>query len=210
MSDEETLPSELQSAEEELEEANDGAAIERAEPFLDADRPAVRRRALRITGLAHFHRGDYDAAVPFLREVAEAEETTDAWFNVVTSATMAGQVSKGLQAFRRATELNDSEGLTLPKMHYYFARALIDTGEYERALQPLEWLREAYADLGITDNHFVHRRGFPFLDHTLELVVEVFRELARDAEGRAWLDVLAPEVDEQGNETIDKYKQKLS
>ncbi len=210
MSPKESHPPELDDAEEAIEASNFDDAIEGAKSFLNADRLSVRQRAKRLTGLAHYHKGEYQEAVPYLRAVAESEESTDAWFNLATSATQAEEVSTGLEAFRRATDLNDSDRLALPQMHFNFAKALVDISEYERALERLNWLGGAYAELGITDDTFLRLRGVPFLSKTLELAVEVFTELDRGADGRTWMDSLASEVDDRGSEEIDQFRQELS
>lgn len=184
-------------------------AIEAAEPHLNSPDAPLRAQASRVAGLAHFQRGEYAAATDLLEAAAKVTDDPDGWFNVATSATMAGDVERGAKAFGRAVEGEGSERLSLPQMHFYYALALKEAGEYERALEPLTWLRSVYADLTITDDTFVYIRGVPFLSHTLDLAVEVFTALARGNEGRAWMNELASEVDAEGRETIARCQGQL-
>lgn len=185
------------------------AAIEAATPYLASPDSALRVQANRVAGLALFQQGQYATAANLLEAAAEIADNSDAWFNVATSATMAGEVERGAEAFQRTINGGGSKLISLPRMYFYYALALKAVEAYERMLEPLTWLRNVYAELTITDSTFLHIRGVPFLSHTLGVAVEAFTALDQGERGRAWMDVLAAEVDSDGRAAIARLRDRL-
>ena len=200
----------LQRAWDHLRAERFDAAIREATPHLPAAAPSLRREANKLCGLARFKGDDPEGALPHMEAAAEGSEQTEDWFNVVTTAALAGRVELAWQAFETAAECQERSGHTqqppLPMMRYYFACALRDRGEFALAFEQIDALRETYGRLVTTDDTFVHMRGVPFLGQTLRLAEDVLRGLGNRVDGLAWLEQFAGPLDEEGQAMIDRMR----
>lgn len=177
---------------------------------LDAD---LARESKKIIALVQFRNKHYATAAPLFHEVAKSSTDAADWFNVCTSATLAGDVSLGEHAFQQALNSQQASGYaqqpSIPFMRQYFACALRDRHEYKKALEQIEELRAIYEQLKITDDTFVYIRGVPFLSHTMNVAVDVFRGLGGSFDASVWIDRFASKLDDEGREYLQMVKQRL-
>jgi len=188
-------------------------AISFARPFLESPDDELRTLASRHIALSLFRKGDYSQALSLFRELAESSDEAGEWFNVVTSATLAGDIAGGEDAFEKAVKCQEAAGYSqqpsVPLMRQWYACALRDRKEYTKALQHIEELRSIYEQLKITDDTFVYIRGVPFLSHTMEVAIDVFRGLDASFNAIEWIEAFARKLDEEGQNYLAEVKTRL-
>ena len=196
----------------ETERFEDAASL--AQQYTTSADSKLKLESKKLIALVHFRQQDYAAAAPLFKEVAAASDDAFEWFNVVTSATLAGDIPLGEEAFQQALKCQEAAGYSqqpsVPFMRLYFACALRDRGEHRRALAQIEELRSIYEQLKITDDHFLHMRGVPFLSQTMDVVVDVLRGLGDSFDANGWLDAFAEVVDDQGRAYLAMAKERLT
>lgn len=201
---------ELEDAAMLLSEGKFAEAAEKAMLFSDTEEGRTANEAKNILGLANFNMGKYADAAGYFIPVAESRNDVLSWFNVMTSATMSGDIQKGEEAYQKVMELEARYGNELPPgvpmIRYYYANALNDSGQYEKALAQLDELKNIYMRLKITDDTFLFMRGVPYFSMVLELAGKVFNGMQKSPEINAWLQELEQEVDEYGREAIGKHR----
>lgn len=189
-------------------------ALQLAEPHLHSSNPDLAVDAKKLVALIHFRRRDYATALPLFRAVVTTHDDAGNWFNVCTAATLGGDIELGEQAFQQALAAQQrgavSDGLSIPFMRQYYACALRDRGEFSKALIQIEELRSIYEHLKITDDTFVYIRGVPFLSHTMETAIDVFRRLGESTVWQRWIDSFAEKLDDEGREYLGSIKQRLA
>jgi tetratricopeptide (TPR) repeat protein len=187
--------------------------IDDATKLLNSLVPEVSIDANKLLGMAFFRQNKYAESVPFFEVVAANSNDVSAWFNIVTSATLSGDVQKGEAAFNKATQIQINDGYqqqpSVSFMRHYYACALRDIGEYERALAQINELRTIYEQLKITDSTFVYIRGVPFLSHFMDLAIDVFNGLGKNFNAESWISEFSEKLDEEGQEYLAEVKVKL-
>lgn len=147
--------------------------------------------AQRFMGLVHFHQQHYARAWPIFKELATRTQSVSDWFNVVTSATLAGNIAQGTNAFENAIKAHeeslDTPGLSVASMHLYFACALRDQGQFEQAFEHVQVLRALYEKLPQTDARLLDLRNFPRVDAILDVTVDVLAQAGDIQEAQEWL-----------------------
>lgn len=185
----------------------DGLA-QKVKPFLQSDDPAVVQKALRLLGLEQFHQYEYAKALPYFAQLAEQTQTTTDWFNVVTSATLAGNLEQGEAAFNSAIKnharSDDSKQPSVAMLHYFYACALRDVKAYERAFEHVDVLRAIYEKLPNTLPEQLHLRGLAPLGHILDLFVDVLAESGDIPGAVVWLREFARELDAPARLAVDE------
>lgn len=145
----------------------------------------------RFLGLVHFHQQHYAQAWPIFKDLAARTQSVSDWFNVVTSATLAGNLPQGTSAFENAIKAHedslDTPGLSVASMHLYFACALRDQSAYEQAFEHVQILRALYEKLPQTDARLLDLRNFPRVDAVLDLMVDVLSKSGDIPEAQEWL-----------------------
>lgn len=158
--------------------------------------------------LAYFHTEAYSKSTHLFEGLCEGSKDAVRWFNLCTSAIMAGDAQKGLDALDKAIKLNreketNGEGIPTPFMHLYATRALFDSGKYNQAFNQLNELAEIYGALSITDTHFLYMRGVPFFDEFVKLSKEILgKQEVTDA--KQWIAYVSSRLDEDGKEAMSQ------
>lgn len=185
----------------------DGLAS-KVKPFLQSDDPAIVQKALRLLGLEQFHQHEYAKALPYFAKLAEQTQNTTDWFNVVTSATLAGQLDQGEAAFDNAVKnhsrSDDAKQPSIAMLHYFYACALRDMKAYERAFEHVDVLRAIYGKLPNTSPEQLNLRGLAPVSHILDLFVDVLAESGDVPGAMVWLRHFARELDEPGRLAVDE------
>ncbi|MAI71629.1 MAG: hypothetical protein CMM01_12030 [Rhodopirellula sp.] len=197
-----------------FENANPDRALQLAEPYLtDIDR-RLSTNAKKLVGLVHFRHNNYEEAFQLFRDVAATQNDAESWFNVVTAATLNGEIQSGREAFDNAvsarTREGASDGISIPFMRQYYACALRDQRQYHLAFQQITELRNIYEQLKITDDTFVYLRGVPFLSHTMDVAIDVFLGLGDSFDANGWIDSFASHVDDDGRAYLKAIKHRLN
>lgn len=189
-------------------------AFELATQYRDSSDAELAADAKKLVALVQFRRRQYETAIVLFRDVVTVHDNAGNWFNVAIAATLGGDTESGRDAFDRALAAivrgDVSDGLSSPFMRQYYACALRDRGEFAKALEQIEKLREIYEQLKITDDTFVYIRGVPFLSHTMDLAVDVFRSIGDSFDWHHWIDAFARKLDDEGREHLNTVKQRLT
>ncbi|MEZ6070023.1 MAG: hypothetical protein R3C10_07025 [Pirellulales bacterium] len=188
-------------------------AIALAKPFLSSPDPELRLQAKKHIALSRFRKKEYREASQLFRELADGSSGAGDWFNVVTSTTLAGDIAAGEEAFKTTLECQEAAGYaqqpSVPFMRHWYACALRDQEEYGRALRQIEELRGMYEQLKITDDTFVYIRGVPFLSHTMDVAVDVFRGLGDSFDAVGWIERFATKLDDEGQQYLAELKSRI-
>ncbi len=166
----------------------------------------VEKSFLPKLALAYFHTESYGKSAELFERLSVGSKDAVRWFNLCTSAIMAGDTQKGLDALHQAIKLNreketNGEGIPTPFMQLYATRALLDSGKYNQAFNQLNELAEIYGELSITDTHFLYMRGVPFFDEFINLSKEILgKQEVTDA--KQWVSYVSSRLDEDGKEAM--------
>ena len=72
-----------------------------------------------------------------------------------------------------------------------------------------EWLRDAYAQVRITDSHFLYMRGIPFFPTFLENSLPILKANLPIEAIVQWYGVLSGQLDEEGEARLGQWMQPL-
>ncbi|RBC78822.1 hypothetical protein BRM99_11475, partial [Xanthomonas oryzae pv. oryzae] len=163
-----------------------------AQLHLGAD--AQRLCALSLSALDR-----YREAYPYWLALCALEPTAHNALQLATTSVMCNEIDRGAQWLLTFDDLNAQERSTSPAIaRTSFLTALTRAGHGAHALPHLEWLREAYAGMSMTDSHFLYVRGLPFLEAFLERSTALLRECLPADAVPAWYAQLQPALDPPG------------
>lgn len=193
-----------------MDEGNFDKAVKEALPHTKAANENLRAEANKLAGLAYFQLRDAKKALPHLKEVAAISDDASAWFNVVTSATLAGDLKQADDAMNKVNALMDGKeidpgDMSLPQARLYYGMALCDMNECDKAFEQLNWLRGFYEAYNITDDTFLYLRGMPLFPHAMQLMVRVFDGMDPKFDREKWVRDFAAKLDDQGRDYILSY-----
>ncbi|RBK25796.1 hypothetical protein BRN80_04455, partial [Xanthomonas oryzae pv. oryzae] len=141
----------------------------------------------------------YREAYPYWLALCALEPTAHNALQLATTSVMCNEIDRGAQWLLTFDDLNAQERSTSPAIaRTSFLTALTRAGHGAHALPHLEWLREAYAGMSMTDSHFLYVRGLPFLEAFLERSTALLRECLPADAVPAWYAQLQPALDPPG------------
>ncbi|KKW66872.1 hypothetical protein AAV94_14225 [Lampropedia cohaerens] len=203
----------LDSASQALQQGHYEQAERAASQLVDSQVPAIATDAMRTLGLVYFRQQKYAQAWPVFEQLALRTDTISDWFNVVSSATLAGELQRGSAAFERAVKAHDAStetpALSIASMHHYYACALRDRGEHAMAFEHVQVLRALYEKLPQTDARLLELRGFPRLDAVLEMMTDVLAHSGDIPEAESWLRDFGSQLRGQAHSDIETAIQRL-
>jgi len=187
--------------------------IKGAKKFLDNKSKPIAKDACKLIGLSLFQQAQYQEALPYFQKTTEYNAEVNDWFNVMTAGTLSKNVEIGRVAFDKAVQLQldtgHKEEPSIPFMRQYYACALRDIGEFALALEQINELRQIYEQLKISDTTFLYTRGVPFLSHTMDVAVDVFKGLGSSFNAIEWIDSFSSNLDEAGQEYLNEVKTRI-
>ncbi|WP_330463115.1 hypothetical protein [Xanthomonas oryzae] len=167
-----------------------------AQLHLGAD--AQRLCALSLSALDR-----YREAYPYWLALYALEPTAHNALQLATTSVMCNEIDRGAQWLLTFDDLNAQERSTSPAIaRTSFLTALTRAGHGAHALPHLEWLREAYAGMWMTDSHFLYVRGLPFLEAFLERSTPLLRGCLPADAVPAWYAQLQPALDPPGQAMV--------
>lgn len=171
-----------------------------------------KKTITKLLALSHFNKKNSILALPYFEQIAENSTNSDDWFNVTTTAILAKEVDKGMNAFSKAIELyqNNATPNNIPigLMSFYVMQAFKDTEEYDLAFVQLMKLKDVYCNLKITDDTFLHMRGLPFLGQVLDASKTIIlNQNIKDSQ--EWLQEFALGLDEDGKSLVEKLANEI-
>lgn len=199
-------PEELQVALQALHEEDYAAALAAASPYCGAAADALRNDANRLCAMACSRLERWADATAYWEALFAHEATSHNALQVASSAVMAGELAKGEQWFARSLEINEQTGDT-PLINSYtnFISALHQSGQLRAALPYLEWVREIYQNLHITDATFLTLRGVPFFGSFLDKSAPIVAATMDEGQARSWYSAMLPHIDKDGQDELNAW-----
>lgn len=168
--------------------------------------PEIQADAWRLCALAQARLQHWPQAFDHYHHLFELEPTTLNALQLATTSVMMGELTRGEAWFAKAVELNDGTPEMPPaRMRTAYLSALEQAGEFEAALPHLDWLAQGYMAMGITDDHFVWTRGFPFFSEFLGKSHSLLTQVLSGADLRAWYERMTQNLDEDGRQRLMRH-----
>ena len=92
---------------------------------------------------------------------------------------------------------------SIPFMRLYYAHALADVEEYERSIEQLSSLREAYRWFSSSDADYLESRGIPSVASLMVPAMKALIGMGESFDAVGWLRDLAALLDEPGKELVE-------
>ncbi|CAJ0735258.1 hypothetical protein R16034_00125 [Ralstonia edaphis] len=207
--DDDTSPDiapELAPALEAYQQGQYEAAITAAAPH--ANRHAD---ANRLCALAYSDMRRYPEAFPYWLALFEQEPSAHNALQLATTSVMCGELKRGEAWLMKFDEINEqTHEMSSVTARTQFISSLTQSGHMAEALPYLEWLRDVYAHVRITDSHFLYMRGIPFFPSFLENSLPILKANLPIEAIAQWYGELSGRLDEQGEEQLGQWLQSLN
>lgn len=162
--------------------------------------------AQRICALASSALGRHHQAFGHWLALFDLEPSAHNALQLATVSVMCDEVERGEAWLLKFDQLNAEQPEMSPALaHSNFVSALEQAGHGARSLPHLEWLRDAYAALSITDSHYLHMRGLPFFSAFLDRSLPLLRLQLDDAAIAAWYRTCREPLDAEGKAALDAH-----
>lgn len=197
--DDAPTPIELQPALAAMQANQNAACFNLAQPHCQHPDPAVQADALRMCALSCANLKQWDLAFDHFHRLFELEGTAFNALQLATTSVMAGAVLRADAWFSKAVSLNgESHDQPPARLRTAYLSALEQAGEYEASQSHLEWLARGYMSMGVTDDHFVWVRGFPFFGEFLENSRAMLSQVMSTPDMVIWYERMGNALDEAG------------
>lgn len=168
--------------------------------------PAIQADAWRLCALAHARMHHWAQAFDHYHHLFEVEPTTLNALQLATTSVMSGELTRGEAWFAKAAQLNgDTQDMPPAHLRTAYLSALEQAGEFEAAVPHLDWLAQGYMAMGITDDHFVWTRGFPFFGEFLDKSRKLLMQVLSESDLRAWYERMTERLDEDGRQQLQQH-----
>ena len=167
---------------------------------------SVKADAWRLCALAKARMEEWAAAFNAYHQLFTLEPSSLNALQLATTSVMCGELARGEAWFKKAVELNEQNAAMPPaQQRTAYLSALERAGEFEAAVPHLEWLARGYMAMGITDDHFVWTRGFPFLSEFLTRSRQLLSQVMPEHDVRDWYARMVDALDEEGQRRVQKH-----
>lgn len=199
-------PTVLQPAVTALEAEQYAACYTLAQAHCHHPDPQTQADAWRLCALAKSRMGDWPVAFDAYHHLHALEPSAFNALQLATSSVMAGELARGEAWFARALELSNEQSEMPPaRMRTAYLSALEQAGEFDAVLPHLDWLAQGYMAMGLTDDHHVWMRGFPFFSEFLGKSRQLLAHVLSETELRAWYERMIDQLDERGREMLQQH-----
>jgi hypothetical protein len=172
---------------------------------LQAGADAYRLCALSLSAL-----GRHPEAFDYWLQLFEREPSAHNALQLATVSVMCGEPDRGEAWLAKFDQVNaQTREMSAALARGNFISALEQAGYGQRTLPHLEWLREAYASLSITDSHFLYVRGLPFFDTFLERSLPLLHAQLPPAAIAPWYRAIHARLDAEGQAMLDAHLARL-
>ena len=204
--DAQATPTVLQPAVTALEAEQYSVCVSLAQAHCQHPDQVVQADAWRLCALAHARMNHWPQAFDHYHHLFELEPSTLNALQLATTSVMSGELMRGEAWFAKAVALNgDTSEMQPAQMRTAYLSALEQAGEFEATVPHLDWLAQGYMAMGITDDHFVWMRGFPFFGEFLDKSRKLLGQVLSESDVRAWYERMSERLDEDGRQRLQQH-----
>lgn len=140
----------------------------------------------------------------------DAEPSAFNALQLASTSVMAGELLRGEAWFARAYELNDEDRSMAPvRMRTGYLAALERAGETTACVAHLEWMRDMYQSLDITDSHLLWMHDIPPFSEFLWRSRALLADLMTMEQLRDWYRVMTDRLPEEWRTALDEHLERL-
>lgn len=165
---------------------------------------AVRVDARRLCAQALGELKRWDEAFDHWLAVFDDAPTAQSALQLATTSVMCDEAERGEAWLERFDQLNARE-LSPVLARASFLAALARCGEMSLALPHLQWMRDVYLQLHVTDPAFLRQRGVPPFDAFLASSLPILRGALSPLDVRSWYSALDGRLDEGGQQRLQQW-----
>lgn len=183
------------------------AAIDAALVHVESLEPGTRADAHRLCALSLSSLDRYPEAFPHWLALFQEESTAHNALQLATTSVMCGELDRGEAWLQKFDEINEASHETSSALaRTNFISAISKAGQdVQHALPHLEWLKQLYAHLHITDPTFLYMRGVPFFSAFLENSLPILQATLSPSDVRAWYGELDERLDAEGQASLQQW-----
>ncbi|HDR9582196.1 TPA: hypothetical protein QDC22_008009 [Burkholderia stabilis] len=166
--------------------------------------------AARLCALAYSAMHRYPEAFRYWLALFEQEPSAHNAVQLATTSVMCGEVERGEAWMQKAAEVNhETREQSDVNARVNFISALMQSGRPHDALPHLDWVRDVYGHVRITDSTFLYMRGIPFFSAFLENSLEILKAALPAAAIAPWYGELTGKLDEEGEAQLAEWVGRL-
>lgn len=165
---------------------------------------AVRVDARRLCAQALGELKRWDEAFDHWLALFDDEPTAHNALQLATASVMCDEAERGEAWLERFDQLNARE-MSPVLARASFLATLARRGEMSLALPHLQWMRDVYLQLHVTDPAFLHQRGVPPFDAFLASSLPILRGALSPLDVRSWYSSLDGRLDESGQQRLQQW-----
>ncbi len=193
-----------------LESEDFERAVLLAEDLRNHPDTATRADALRLCAISLARLEAWECAFDDYHALFACEPSVMNALQLATTSVMAGNLARGQAWFEKASQLNSEEPtMPWPDLHSNFLSALAQKGEWAAGLSHLEWLRDRFEGMRISDDHFIFTHGMPFLSVFFDKSLPFLGASLDQADVLAWYESMRAHLDPEGQKRLSAWLQKL-
>ncbi|MGH8083554.1 MAG: hypothetical protein ACREP7_23465 [Lysobacter sp.] len=197
---------ELESALAALQRGDFHATLELARGQIEASVPETRADAQRLCAMALSELDRYPDAFEHWHALFELEPSAHNALQLATVSVMCNEVDRGGAWLTHCEQINATTHEIPPvSARTNFLSALNRAGHSEAALVHLQWLREVFAQVHVTDSNYLYMRGVPFFGAFLDNSLPMLQTQLAPAQVREWYAELDGKLDEDGQATLRNW-----
>lgn len=168
--------------------------------------PTVRVDARRLCALSCAGLRQWSDAFEHYQHLYALEVSALNALQLATTSVMAGDVPRGESWFRQARTTNhDAQEMPEARLRTAYLSALEQAGEFKTTQSHLDWLAGGYMAMGITDDHFVWSRGFPFFGEFLAKSQALLGQVMPMADLVIWYERMHEALDDPGRQRLARH-----
>lgn len=178
-----------------------------AQPYTTApDDPLLRADANRLCALAWSGLNSHRDAFPYWLALFQDEPSAHNALQLATTSVMCGEYERGEAWLQKFDQVNDeTHEMSSALARTNFISALGQADQPALALPHLEWMRSVYAQVHVTDSHFLYMRGVAFFSVFLEKSLPLLQSTLSASQIHEWYSHLDGKLDDDGQAMLTQW-----
>ncbi|MGO1069960.1 hypothetical protein [Lysobacter sp. CA199] len=177
-----------------------------AREHVEAAAPDTRADAHRLCALALSELDRYPQAFDHWHALFDLEPSAHNALQLATVSAMCDEVERGEAWLMHFDQINaDTREMSPVSARTNFISALNRAGHGQAALAHLEWLRDVYEQVRVTDSTYLYMRGIPFLSAFFDNSLPMLQAQLSPSQVRHWYSALDGKLDEDGQAQLQAW-----